>query len=297
MAVRSDTLVTGFPLVRQGKVRDVYDLGDALLIVASDRISAFDVTMANAIPDKGKVLTQMSNFWFRKFSDVCPNHLILTEDQQIRDRLGFWTPGLAGRSVVARKAEPLPVECVARGYITGSLYKEYRSHGPELHGLRLPEGLLDGSRLDEPIFTPATKAQSGHDQNISFAEACDVAGTDAMRRARDWTLTIYTRAAEYALERGIILADTKFEFGWAEGELIWIDEALTPDSSRFWDRSEWQPGRPQPSFDKQYVRDYLESIGWDKTPPGPTLPPEVVEGTRSRYLEAYERLTGTPLPA
>lgn len=283
--------------MRQGKVRDVYDLGDSLLIVASDRISAFDVVMGNGIPDKGKVLTQMSNFWFRKFADVCPNHLLLTEDEQIRARLGSWTPDLAGRSVVVRKAEPLPIECVARGYITGSLYKEYQAFGPNVHGLRLPEGLLDGSRLDDAIFTPATKAQSGHDQNLSFEEACQLAGADTMRRVRDWTLNIYVRAAGYALERGIILADTKFEFGWFEGELIWIDEALTPDSSRFWDRSAWQPGGAQPSFDKQYVRDYLESIGWDKSPPGPTLPPEVVEGTRKRYLEAFQRLTGMTLAA
>jgi phosphoribosylaminoimidazole-succinocarboxamide synthase len=297
MAARPQTLVTGLPLLRQGKVRDVYDLGDSLLIVASDRISAFDVVMGNGIPDKGKVLTQMSNFWFRKFADVCPNHLLLTEDEQIRARLGSWTPDLAGRSVVVRKAEPLPIECVARGYITGSLYKEYQAFGPNVHGLRLPEGLLDGSRLDDAIFTPATKAQSGHDQNLSFEEACQLAGADTMRRVRDWTLNIYVRAAGYALERGIILADTKFEFGWFEGELIWIDEALTPDSSRFWDRSAWQPGGAQPSFDKQYVRDYLESIGWDKSPPGPTLPPEVVEGTRKRYLEAFQRLTGMTLAA
>jgi phosphoribosylaminoimidazole-succinocarboxamide synthase len=263
MAVRPQTLVTGLPLLRQGKVRDVYDLGDSLLIVASDRISAFDVVMGNGIPDKGKVLTQMSNFWFRRFADICPNHLLLTEDDQIRARLGSWTPDLAGRSVVVRKAEPLPVECVARGYITGSLYKEYQAFGPNVHGLRLPDGLLDGSRLDEAIFTPATKAQSGHDQNLSFEEACQLAGADTMRRVRDWTLTIYAQAAEYALERGIILADTKFEFGWFEGELIWID--------------------------------YLESIGWDKSPPGPTLPPEVVEGTRKRYLEAFQRLTGMTL--
>lgn len=297
MAVRPQTLVTGLPLLRQGKVRDVYDLGDSLLIVASDRISAFDVVMGNGIPDKGKVLTQMSNFWFRKFADICPNHLILTEDEQIRARLGSWTPDLAGRSVVVRKAEPLPIECVARGYITGSLYKEYQALGPKVHGLHLPEGLLDGSRLEEAIFTPATKAQSGHDQNLSFEDACQLAGADTMSRVRDWTLNIYAQAAEHALERGIILADTKFEFGWFDGELIWIDEALTPDSSRFWDRSAWQPGRAQPSFDKQYVRDYLESIGWDKTPPGPTLPPEVVEGTRKRYLEAFQRLTGTTLAA
>jgi phosphoribosylaminoimidazole-succinocarboxamide synthase len=276
-----------------GKVREVYDLGQELLIVASDRISAFDVVMENGIPDKGRILNRMSAFWFEKLGEVCPHHMISVDDAVIAKRLSFSDETLQGRCMLAQKAEPLTIECVARGYITGSLFKEYLASGGDIHGLDLPEGLVDSSRLPEPIFTPATKAQSGHDENISFKEAADRVGSEIAEKVRGWTLELYSRAAEYALTRGLILADTKFEFGMTEEGLIWIDEALTPDSSRFWDVATYAPGGPQPSYDKQFVRDYLESIGWDKRPPGPRLPDDVVEKTRAKYMEAYERLTDT----
>ncbi|AIE86298.1 phosphoribosylaminoimidazolesuccinocarboxamide synthase [Fimbriimonas ginsengisoli] len=286
------TAVFGLPPARIGKVREVYDLGNELLIVATDRISAFDCVMANGIPDKGRILNQMSAFWFEQFGDVCPNHVISVSESDIQARCKQPQPELAGRATIARKAEPLPIECVARGYITGSLFKEYRAQGGKVHGLDLPPGLVDSERLPEPIFTPATKAQEGHDENISFDKAVDLVGREAAEFVREKTLEIYQRASDHALARGIILADTKFEFGRTANGIIWIDEALTPDSSRFWNADAYLPGKSQASYDKQFVRDYLETIDWDKRPPGPTLPPEIVDRTRAKYVEAFERLTG-----
>jgi phosphoribosylaminoimidazole-succinocarboxamide synthase len=292
------TELLGLAPPRRGKVREVYDLGSELLIIATDRISAFDVVMENGVPDKGRILTQMSTFWFERLSDVCPNHLVSTDDDLIASRLGSaWSAALQGRCVIAQKARPLPVECVVRGYLSGSLLKEYRRNGPNLHGLTLPNGLVDGDRLPEPIFTPATKAQEGHDENISFDEMLALVGVEVAHLARDWSLDIYRLASEHAARCGLILADTKFEFGLIDGQLIWIDEALTPDSSRFWERELWKPGGPQPSFDKQFVRDYLESINWDKRPPGPMLPDDIVNKTRGKYLEAFRRLTARDLVA
>jgi len=277
---------------RRGKVRDVFDLGDSLLMVASDRISAFDVVMANGIPDKGKVLNQLSNFWFDRLSAVCPNHLIDTDDDTIAQRIGVETAALEGRSVIVRKTQPLAIECVARRYIAGSLYKAYLAGETQALDLTLPNGLIDGSELPETIFTPATKAQTGHDENISFRQAADIVGMETAVTVRDWTLRLFTQASIHAATCGLILADTKFEFGLCDDGLVWIDEALTPDSSRYWEASEYAPGKPQPSFDKQFVRDYLESIGWDKRPPGPTLPDEIVAKTREKYFTAFRRLTG-----
>jgi phosphoribosylaminoimidazole-succinocarboxamide synthase len=295
MAELLSTSIAGLPEPRRGKVREVYDLGDELLIVASDRISAFDVIMANGVPDKGRILTQMSNFWFKLLSDVCPNHVVATEDAEIAERVPGNHPELGGRSVIARKAKPLPIECIARGYISGSLFKEYRKVGGSVHDLNLPDGLIDSDKLPEPIFTPATKAQSGHDENISYKQAVDVVGREIAEKARDWTLAIYKRAMEHAATKGIILADTKFEFGETKDGLILIDEALTPDSSRFWEASLYKPGGAQPSYDKQYLRDFLETLDWNKQPPGPVLPEEVVRKTREKYLEAYRLITGKEL--
>jgi len=276
---------------RTGKVREVYDLGDQLLIITTDRISAFDVIMANGIPDKGRILNQMSAFWFDKFGDQVPNHMISIDDAMVAELVGEENADLHGRCMISRKAQPLTIECVARGYICGSLYKEYkRDH--TVHGLGLPEGLVDGSKLPEPIFTPATKAEEGHDQNISFARACDMVGREVAEQVRDWTLMLYQEGAVHAAKAGLILADTKFEFGLTDDGVIWIDEALSPDSSRYWESSLFAPGGPQPSFDKQYVRDYLETLNWDKTPPGPELPENVVMNTRAKYVEAFERITG-----
>lgn len=293
-AVLSAGLSSRSPISR-GKVREIYDLGDELLIVTTDRISAFDVVMANGIPDKGRVLNQLSAFWFDRFSHICPNHVVTVDDGEIADRVGEDREDLKGRALIARKATPLKIECVARGFITGSLYKEYKAQGGNIHGLGLPDGLLDSSRLPEPIFTPATKADAGHDENISFDQAADIVGREVAEQARDLTLHIYKEAVDYAITQGLILADTKFEFGLTDDGIIWIDEALTPDSSRFWDASNYNPGGPQPSYDKQFVRDYLESISFDKQPPGPELPTDIVEKTRAKYLEAFERLTGHPL--
>lgn len=284
------------PAPRRGKVREVYDLGDCLLIVSTDRISAFDVVMANGIPDKGRILNLMSAFWFDRLADVCPHHVITVDDGAIAGRIGDASGDMAGRCLLAKKAKPLTIECVARGYIAGSLYKDYLREGGHVHGLDLPDGLRDGDRLPEPIFTPATKAETGHDENISWADAVDRVGHEVATQVRDWTLQLFNKASEHAATKGLLLADTKFEFGLTDDGVIWIDEALSPDSSRYWEASQWQPGGAQPSFDKQFVRDYLESIGWDKQPPGPILPPEVVERTRAKYLEAFERVTGRPLP-
>ncbi|MCE9560117.1 MAG: phosphoribosylaminoimidazolesuccinocarboxamide synthase [Armatimonadetes bacterium] len=281
-------------LVKSGKVRELFDLGSEYLIVSTDRISAFDVIMENGIPDKGKILNQMSAYWFERLARLIPNHVRGTSEAELAKRVpAEYLELLNGRATIARKTVPIGVECVARGYITGSLYKEYIQHGPDVHGLKLPEGLLDGSKLPEPIFTPATKADSGHDINISYAQTEDLVGVETTRRLREMTLAIYAVAKKHSEEKGIILADTKFEFGFDGEELIWIDEALTPDSSRFWDMKSWEPGRAQPSYDKQFVRDYLESVNWNKFPPGPRLPMDVVEKTRAKYLEAFEKLTGT----
>ncbi len=285
--------VFGLPAPRVGKVRDMYDLGDAMLMVATDRISAFDAVMANGIPDKGAILTQMSSFWFAKLGDICPNHVITTDFDAIQARCEKPQPELRGRSMLCKKAKTIPVECVARGYICGSLFKEYRQQGSSVHGLGLPEGLVDSDRLAEPIFTPATKADEGHDENISFAEVVNRLGRETAELLRDWTLKLYSEAAKHAASKGIILADTKFEFGETEGGIILIDEVLTPDSSRYWDASLYSPGKSQASFDKQFVRDYLETSGWDKNPPGPMLPPEIVEKTREKYIDAYRRIVGS----
>ena len=287
-----ETNFAGIAPAARGKVRDIYDLGDKLLIIATDRLSAFDVVMPTPIPDKGRVLTQLSLFWFHQLRDVIPNHVLsATEfpapfDQYVSD--------LAGRSMLVRKAQPLPVECVARGYLSGSGWKDYQATGM-ICGIPLPPGLRESDKLPEPIFTPATKATSGHDENISFDRATEILGKTLAEKVRSVTLDIYRRAAAYAEPRGILLADTKFEFGILHGEMIWIDEALTPDSSRFWPAAQYKPGGPQPSFDKQFVRDYLERIRWPKTPPGPELPPDVVAGTRSKYREAYRILVGREL--
>lgn len=279
------------PLAR-GKVRDIYDLGDRLLIVATDRLSAFDVVMPTPIPDKGRVLTQLSLFWFDLLKDAIPNHVLgATEFPPPFDQ---FTEELAGRSMVVQKTKPLPIECVARGYLSGSGWKEYQASG-SVCGIPLPGGLVESDRLPNVLFTPATKAATGHDENISFEQAAGILGHGLAKKVREVTIRLYNRAAAYAEPRGILLADTKFEFGLLNDELIWIDEALTPDSSRFWPASEYRPGGLQPSFDKQFVRDYLERIRWPKTPPGPDLPPDVVAATRAKYREAYRLLVGREL--
>ena len=290
------TELPGLPLKGRGKVRDIYDLGDALLIVATDRLSAFDHVLLDPIPDKGKVLNQISWFWFRRFASIVPNHVISVDVNEFPDRLREQAGQLAGRSTLARKLEMLPVECVARGYLAGSGWKEYQRQ-QTVCGIALPPGLEESSELPEPIFTPSTKAEGGlHDENIPFAEVERLIGADLAARLRERTLDLYHTAADYARERGIIIADTKFEFGLdSAGELVLADEALTPDSSRFWPVADYGPGRGQPSFDKQYVRDYLESIGWDKQPPVPELPEEIVDGTRRRYLEIFRILSGGEL--
>ena len=287
-----ETNFAGIAPAARGKVRDIYDLGDRLLIVATDRLSAFDVVMPTPIPDKGRVLTQLSLFWFDLLRDAIPNHVLSAT--QFPSPFDRHTDDLAGRSMVVRKTQPLPIECVARGYLSGSGWKEYQANGT-VCGIRLPAGLKESDKLPEPIFTPATKATSGHDENISFERAAEILGRPLTEKVRTITLDIYRRAAAYAEPRGIILADTKFEFGLLNGELIWIDEALTPDSSRFWPAAEYHPGGPQPSFDKQFVRDYLERIQWPKTPPGPDLPPDVVAATHAKYREAYRILVGREL--
>ena len=281
-----------FPLARRGKVRDVYDLGDRYLFVATDRISAFDVVLSPGIPDKGTILTQISNFWFRRFTQL-ENHLLETDFERFPDDIRVHEE-LRGRSVIVKKCQVVPVECVARGYLVGSGLKEYKQTGM-VCGIRLPEGLTTASKLPEPIFTPATKEDTGHDINISFEQMAEIVGNDLATQLRDLTLSIYDEAARYALTRGIIIADTKFEFGLLDGRIVWIDEALTPDSSRFWPASQYAVGQNPPSFDKQFVRDWLETTTWDKTPPAPELPADVVEHTRAKYLEAYRELTGSEL--
>jgi phosphoribosylaminoimidazole-succinocarboxamide synthase len=292
MRVVRETKFAGISPVARGKVRDIYDAGDKLLIVATDRLSAFDVILPTAIPDKGRVLTQLSLFWFDLLRDMIPNHVV--SGTELPAPFEAYREELAGRSMLVRKTEPLPIECVVRGYVSGSGWKDYQATG-QICGIALPAGLRESDRLLEPIFTPATKAATGHDENVSFDRAASIIGNERARRVRDVSLEIYRRAAAYAEPRGILLADTKFEFGLLNDELIWIDEALTPDSSRFWPAAQYKPGGPQPSFDKQFVRDYLESIRWPKTPPGPELPAEVVGATRGKYREAYRILTGHEL--
>jgi phosphoribosylaminoimidazole-succinocarboxamide synthase len=281
----------GLPLSRRGKVRDVYDLGDRLLIVASDRLSAYDHVLRPPIPGKGKILTQLTNFWFRRLAGLVPHHLLATEVAEFPAELAPHRDLLDGRAVVARKAEVVPFECVARGYLAGSAFREYRESG-EVCGVRLPAGLERASRLPEPIFTPATKAESGHDLNVSFATMAASLGEEAATRLRELTLRLYAAAAAHAASAGLILADTKFEFGWHAGELLWIDEALTPDSSRYWEASAWRPGSEPASFDKQFVRNWLDASGWDHESPPPELPDDVVAGTLERYREAFRRITG-----
>lgn len=285
-----ETHLPGLP-VRRGKVRDIYDLGDRLLLISTDRISAFDWVLPNGIPDKGCVLNRVSEFWFNLLGET--NHLITTDVDQMDLPPDADRGALAGRTSLVRKTQVVPIECVVRGYLAGSGWKEYREHRT-VCGIPLPAGLLEGDRLAEPIFTPATKAESGHDENVSFQRVAEIVGPDLARQLRERSLAIFRRGADYARERGILVADTKFEWGMADGQLILIDEVLTPDSSRFWPADRHQPGRSQPSFDKQFTRDWLESSGWDKNSPPPRLPNEVVTKTRQKYIEAYERLTGKP---
>ena len=281
-----------FPLARRGKVRDVYDLGDRYLFVATDRISAFDVVLSPGIPDKGTILTQISNFWFNRFTGL-ENHLLEADFDRFPDDIRAHEE-LRGRSVIVKKCQVVPVECVARGYLVGSGLKEYKETG-FVCGIELPPGLTTASKLPQPIFTPATKEDTGHDINISFERMAEIVGEDLATKLRNLTLEIYQEAADYALSRGIIIADTKFEFGLLDDRIIWIDEALTPDSSRFWPADQYVVGKNPPSYDKQFVRDWLETTGWDKNPPAPELPSDVVEKTREKYLEAYKQLTGESL--
>jgi phosphoribosylaminoimidazole-succinocarboxamide synthase len=291
--VISSTAFSGLSPSKQGKVRDVYDLGENLLIVATDRLSAFDVVLPDGIPNKGKVLTQISAFWFRKLADVVDNHLISIDISEFPEPFRSQPEVFAGRSMVVRKARPLPVECIARGYLSGSGWTEYQRCG-EICGIKLPPGLRESDRLPAPVFTPTTKAEVGtHDENITFDEVVGLLGEETARRLRELTLSLYTRGADFAASRGIIIADTKFEFGVDEkGALIWIDEALTPDSSRFWPTDLYTPGKAQPSFDKQYVRDFLLSIRWDKKAPGPRLPDDIIRTTAQKYEDALLRLAG-----
>ncbi|HJT89540.1 MAG TPA: phosphoribosylaminoimidazolesuccinocarboxamide synthase [Bryobacteraceae bacterium] len=290
-------LETNLPGIEQhsrGKVRDVYRVDGRLLIVATDRISAFDYILPTGIPDKGRVLTQLSIFWFDFLRDVTPTHFLTANVDEYPEALRKYRDQLEGRSMLVKRAEMVEIECVARGYLSGSGWKEYRQNGT-VCGIRLPAGLRESDRLPEPIFTPATKAQTGHDENISFERMSEIVGADLARRLRDLTLEIYTRAARYAETRGIIIADTKFEFGFVGGELVLGDEVLTPDSSRFWPADTYQAGGAQFSYDKQFVRDYLESIHWNKQPPAPPLPEEIAAKTGEKYRQAYSALTGRPL--
>ena len=289
------TDLAGLTLRGRGKVRDIYDLGEHYLIVASDRLSAFDVVLPTPIPNKGKVLTQMSEFWFKHLGDVVPNHLITTRLQDFPPEVQRHREQVQGRSMLVRKATVFPVECVVRGYLAGSGLKDYQKTGA-VCGIRLPAGLRESDRLPEPIFTPATKAEVGlHDENISEAEAGRLIGVDTIQRLKALSLEIYRRAADFAAGRGIIVCDTKFEFGLVDGRITLVDEVLTPDSSRFWPADQYSPGKPQPSYDKQFVRDYLEQIGFNKQPPGPALPADVVRATSAKYVEALTQLTGRPL--
>ena len=285
------TDLKGIPVFSRGKVRDVYDLGDRLLIVATDRISAYDCIMPNGIPGKGKLLTEMSLFWFEKVAGLVGHHLVSASVDEYPEELKPFRDQLEGRSMLVVKAERIDIECVARGYLAGSGWRDYQKSGA-VCGITLPPGLQESSRLDEPIFTPATKEDSGHDENVSFEVMSEVAGQEVSEKLRDLTLQVYGAARQYAEGKGVIIADTKFEFGLHNGEVILIDEILSPDSSRFWDQTVYAPGRSQDSFDKQFVRDYLDTLDWDKTPPAPELPPEIIEKTLAKYCEARDRLLG-----
>jgi phosphoribosylaminoimidazole-succinocarboxamide synthase len=294
-----ESAFAGLSPFRRGKVRDLYEVGADLLIVATDRISAFDYILGSGIPDKGKVLNQLSAFWFGLMTDIVPNHVITTDPLRYPEPARYHAPALRGRSMLVRRTRPLPVECVVRGYLSGSGWKEYQKTGA-VCGIALPTGLVESDRLPTPIFTPSTKAESGHDININEAETIKLVGGERFEQLRDLSLRVYSRGAQHAETRGIIVADTKFEFGAIDGpdgreHLILIDEVLTPDSSRFWPSSSYRPGGSQPSYDKQFVRDYLEAIGWNKQPPAPALPAEVASKTREKYVEAYQRLSGREL--
>jgi phosphoribosylaminoimidazole-succinocarboxamide synthase len=289
-----NTELEGLTLHRRGKVRDVYEIDDRLLIVATDRISAFDYVLGSGIPDKGKVLTQLSGFWFDRMGDLVPHHLISMDVQAFPEPARRHADQLRGRTMLVRKTDPVPIECVARGYLSGSGWKEYQQT-ERVCGIALPPGLRESDRLPAPIFTPATKAESGHDVNISEEEAARLVGADLVSRLKKLTLEIYSRGVAHAESKGIVIADTKFEFGLAGNEIVLIDEVLTPDSSRFWPRDQYEPGHGQPSFDKQYVRDYLEAIKWNKQPPVPSLPDDVIRRTREKYIDAFRLLTGAEL--
>ncbi len=290
-AIITQTDCPGLNLINRGKVRDIYDLGEHLLIVASDRISAFDVIMDEGIPQKGYVLTQISKFWFEQMTDLVPNHLISTNVDDYPTLTHQYRDQLEGRSMLTKKAQPLPVECIVRGYLSGSGWKEYQQLG-SVCSIPFPEGLAQSDKLSETLFTPSTKAELGtHDENISFEQTVKLCGRETAEKVRDISIAIYERASDLAIKKGIIIADTKFEFGMLEGQLIWIDEALTPDSSRFWPKDHYQPGHAQPSFDKQFLRDYLETLDWGKQAPPPKLPKEIVRKTSEKYLEALKRLT------
>jgi phosphoribosylaminoimidazole-succinocarboxamide synthase len=293
------TEIPGLPPALRGKVRDVYDLGDRLLIVATDRISAYDSVLPTGIPDKGKVLNQLSAFWFSQVQGFCPHHYLSVEESDVAAAVKSIADNapqeqFVGRSMVVRKTQPLPVECIVRGYLDGSAWKEYQKSS-SVCGIALPAGLLQGSRLPEPIFTPSTKASSGHDINITHADMAEIVAPEVMSRAIELSLAVYNHAAEFARQRGVIIADTKFEFGVLDGQTIMIDECLTPDSSRFWDAELHRPGGPQASYDKQFVRDYLDGIGWNHEPPAPPLPPEVAEKTADKYRGLFQRISGREL--
>ena len=291
--LQSSIDLTGIQKLRSGKVREVFDLGDTLLFVVTDRISAFDVILPDPIPHKGAVLNQISAFWFKRFGEI-PNHLVTADFKEFPKNLQPSREQLAGRSMIVKKTKPLPVECVVRGYLAGSGWKEYRE-SQSVCGIKLPSGLKQASQLPEPIFTPATKAEQGHDENIDMKRCAQILGEELADRVKELSLQIYSRGREHAGQRGIIVADTKFEFGIVDGELLLIDECLTPDSSRFWPKDQYALGQSPPSFDKQFVRDYLETLDWDKTPPAPRLPKDVIEKTSAKYLEAFRRLTNGEL--
>lgn len=290
-----ESTMPGIKPFSRGKVRDVYQLnGGRLLIVSTDRLSAFDVVMSEGVPDKGRVLNQLSAFWFGELYDVCKNHFLTCNTRDYPSELHPYTEGLSGRSMMVRQTKPFPVECVVRGYLAGSGWKDYQATGA-VCGVQLPAGLRQAERLETPIFTPATKASSGHDANISFEQMASITGRETAEKLRDLSLQLYSRARDFAAERGILLADTKFEFGLLDGQIVWIDEALTPDSSRFWPKDTYAPGGPQISFDKQFVRDYLESVRWNKKPPPPHLPADVLKKTSEKYREALRRISGSDI--
>jgi len=286
-----ETDLEGLELFNRGKVRDIYQLGSHLLIVATDRISAYDCVLPTGIPWKGKVLTKLTEFWLDHLAHITANHLVTTDVEEMGGEVEPHKDVLAGRSMLVRKADPIPIECVVRGYLAGSAWRSYQKDG-EICGISLPPGMQQGEKLPEPVFTPATKAETGHDENITFERASGIAGDETMRKLRDLSVRIYEEAAEYAAEHGVIISDTKFEWGWSDDTITLIDEVLTPDSSRFWPEDTYQPGQSQYSYDKQYVRDWLDESGWDHSPPAPSLPEDVVEKTAERYLAACESLTG-----